>query len=376
MNSENLALCVALRHELHAHPELSGCETWTKWRLMDFLREHTSLKLFDHGYFFYALYQGKSAAPAIAFRADFDALPIEDEIDAPHRSQCSGVGHKCGHDGHSATLCALALEVEHTQPERSVVFLFQPAEETGEGAKSCLDVFKEQNISEFYAYHNYPSEPFKTVSLKKGTICLTSKGLSLFFKGKTAHASQPENGINPAYTIAKLIQKIEQIQSDDSLFDDFIRCTIVNVQVGEAAFGVAAGDGVLRLTIRAYHDHDLAKLERVIVEAAQEMSEQQGIAFHTEEQDYFPATVNDDGAVDKIWASCQAVGQPIKELPEFFRASEDFGYFLQNVRGAMLFIGNGENAPPLHTYNFDFPDDLIEVGVKTFMSLIQSEQVL
>lgn len=109
MNSENLALCVALRHELHAHPELSGCETWTKWRLMDFLREHTSLKLFDHGYFFYALYQGKSAAPAIAFRADFDALPIEDEIDAPHRSQCSGVGHKCGHDGHSATLCALGV---------------------------------------------------------------------------------------------------------------------------------------------------------------------------------------------------------------------------------------------------------------------------
>ncbi|ULJ62574.1 M20 metallopeptidase family protein [Wielerella bovis] len=376
MQAEHLNLCIALRRELHAHPELSGQETWTKQRLMDFLREHTSLQLIDHNHYFYAVYTGTSDAPAIAFRADFDALPIEDEIDAPHRSQYAGVGHKCGHDGHSATLCALALEVERVQPERSVIFLFQPAEETGQGAKSCLSVFDEQNISEFYAYHNYPSEPFKTVSLKKGTICLTSKGLSLYFKGKNAHASQPENGINPAYTIAKLIQKIEQIQSDETLFDNFIRCTIVHVEVGEAAFGVAAGDGVLRLTIRAYHDHDLAKLERLIVDAARELSEQQGIIFHTDEQDYFPATVNHDAAVEKIWQSCQTVGQPIKELPEFFRASEDFGYFLQCVTGAMLFLGNGENAPPLHTYNFDFPDELIEVGVKTFMSLIQSEHIL
>ena len=155
-----IPLATQLRHELHAHPELSGQEVWTKQRLMDFLRTHSGLELFDRGHYFYALYRGKSDAPAIAFRADFDALPIEDEIDAPYRSQCAGVAHKCGHDGHSATLCALALTVEAMQPERSVVFLFQPAEETGAGAKTCLGVFDEQDIGEFYAYHNYPSEPF------------------------------------------------------------------------------------------------------------------------------------------------------------------------------------------------------------------------
>ena len=77
-----IPLATQLRHELHAHPELSGQEVWTKQRLMDFLHEHSGLELFDRGHYFYALYRGKSNAPAIAFRADFDALPIEDEIDA------------------------------------------------------------------------------------------------------------------------------------------------------------------------------------------------------------------------------------------------------------------------------------------------------
>lgn len=369
-------LATQLRHELHAHPELSGQEVWTKQRLMDFLRDHSGLELFDREHYFYALYRGTSDAPAIAFRADFDALPIEDEIEAPYRSQCAGVAHKCGHDGHSATLCALALTVEAMQPERSAVFLFQPAEETGAGAKTCLGVFDEQDIGEFYAYHNYPSEPFKTVSLLAGTICLTSKGLSLFFDGKPAHASQPENGINPAYAIARLIGEIEQIQADESLFKGFIRCTIVNVQVGEAAFGVSAGDGVLRLTIRAYHERDLAKLEELIVAAAGDLCAARGIGLRTESCDHFPATVNDERAVAKVWAACERAGVPIKQLPVPFRASEDFGWFLKRVAGAMLFIGTGEDADPLHTVHYDFPDDLIAVGVRTFWALVESDRVL
>lgn len=368
MLQEHYELCQSLRHELHQHPELSGQEVWTKARLIRFLQEHTGVEIVDKGDYFYAIYHGKK--PAIAFRADYDALPIDDKIPTDYRSQFDGLGHKCGHDGHSATLCGLVLEVERIRPEREVIFLFQPAEETGEGAKICQSVFNEQDISEFYAYHNYPTEPYKMVSVMPGTICLTSKGLSLYFEGKTSHASQPEAGINPAYTIAKVIAEIERITNDTSLFEKFVRCTIVEVSVGEKAFGVSAGKGVLRLTIRAYEESELALLEQMIVEHANKLSIAAGIKFHYDEQDYFPATVNHQVAVDKLWQACEKINQPIRALPEFFRSSEDYGYYIQKVPGAMFFIGDGEDYPKLHTIEFDFPDELIKVGVDVFSALI------
>lgn len=370
MLKEHVANCIALRHELHAHPELSLHETWTKARLMQFLQTYTSLEIHDEGPYFYAVYRG-NRADAIAFRADFDALPIEDAINQPYRSQFEGVGHKCGHDGHSATLCGLALEVERLKPNRTVVFLFQPAEETGEGALLCQSVFEKENITEFYAYHNYPGEPFKTVSIRSHTMCLTSKGLSLYFEGKRSHASQPEAGINPSFAIAKMIQKIESISTRPSLFDGFVCCTIVHVAIGEEAFGISAGEGVLRVTIRSEFSNDLEKLQSILIDTAQELAHKDNVHFRFDEQDYFPVTTNDENCVQKVWKACQQINQPIKELIEPFRASEDFGYFVQKVPGAMIFMGDGENYPPLHTIEFDFPDELLEAMVHVFYQLIE-----
>lgn len=114
MKKENLEKILTLRHDLHRHPELSMEESWTRGHLMDFLREHTrNLEIVDQGRWFYALYRAPSPRGTIAFRADFDALPIEeDRPDLPYASTVPGVAHKCGHDGHAATLAGLALEVD------------------------------------------------------------------------------------------------------------------------------------------------------------------------------------------------------------------------------------------------------------------------
>jgi metal-dependent amidase/aminoacylase/carboxypeptidase family protein len=192
MKKENLQKAIALRRELHRHPELSGGEEWTREHLKEFLRRNTSLRIVDKGRWFYAWYDpadredgrgdrrddgcedysdegsGHGTPPTkkqpgprsgIAFRADFDALPIQDDIDADYKSVNEGIGHKCGHDGHAATLAALALEVDADGAERDVFFLFQHAEETGEGAKECLEIFREHGIGEIYAYHNMPGIP-------------------------------------------------------------------------------------------------------------------------------------------------------------------------------------------------------------------------
>lgn len=205
MDPKNYELAVALRHALHRHPERSNHETWTKAYLIDFLDKHTSLEIVDRGAWFYAKYSAAPGAHKIAFRADFDALPIDETISLPYGSEIPGVSHKCGHDGHSATLAAFALEVDQRGAENTIYFIFQHAEETGDGAKECAVLVTEEGIEEVYGYHNQPGYPVGEVIVNDGSFQCASKEMSLFFEGEPAHASDPDVGRNPALAIARLI---------------------------------------------------------------------------------------------------------------------------------------------------------------------------
>ena len=153
MKTENLNLIKNLRHELHAHPELSINERETKRRLMNFIEENTRLAVVDCGKWFYAS-RYVEGTKGIAFRADMDALPMDEFINLPYGSQNPGVAHKCGHDGHCAALCGLALELDKIELTRSVYLIFQHAEETGQGARECAGFLRERSISSIYAFHN------------------------------------------------------------------------------------------------------------------------------------------------------------------------------------------------------------------------------
>ena len=163
MDKDILKTAVVLRHRLHRCAELSGQEKQTKATLIDFLRTHTSLELHDMGAWFYAVYKAPlnvrtESAPTrrIAFRADFDALPIEDDPALPYASENRGVAHKCGHDGHSAALCALAAEIDRHGCRSDILFLFQHAEETGCGAPVCQKMITDEKPDIIFGWHNMP----------------------------------------------------------------------------------------------------------------------------------------------------------------------------------------------------------------------------
>jgi len=208
MKKENLELAIKLRHELHQNPEPSNYEVWTKKRLMDFLKEHTSLEIVDRGLWFYAIYHAGEDKPNIAYRADFDAIPMDEGIELPYGSRNPGVSHKCGHDGHSASLAAFALEIDQEGADKNIYFLFQHAEETGDGAFQAKVFIKENNIEEIFAFHNTSGTPLRSVNVIEGTSNFASRGMTIKMVGKPTHASQPELGINPSYAIAKIINSI------------------------------------------------------------------------------------------------------------------------------------------------------------------------
>ncbi|CAM2782540.1 M20 metallopeptidase family protein [Salinicoccus roseus] len=366
MDINNFERARELRHELHANPELSNEETWTKQHLMDFLKRHTSLEIINRGTWFYAAYRSGADGLSIAFRADFDALPMDETIDVPWASKFPGKAHKCGHDGHSATLAAFALEIDQKGCSNNIFFLFQPAEETGEGAKQCLPLLKDEDIDRMYGYHNMSGMPYQSINIKDGNLQCASTGMTIRMTGKPAHASTPEDGINPSYSIARLINEIPKLaEASRSL----LLATIVNVDIGTRDFGMAAYEGELSLTIRALHEKELEVLKADIITIAHEEAMNRGMKVSFEYSDEFPETVNDSAMADEVrWAAGEC-GLEVNELQEAIRGSEDFGHYAKEVPAAYFYIGNGENHPPLHTSEYDFIDEHIKTGCNMFEML-------
>lgn len=368
MEKKNFELAVGLRHELHAHPEISNHEVWTKQHLINFLQTHTSLEIVDKGLWFYAIYRSKVGRKNIAFRADFDALPMEERIELPYGSQFPGVSHKCGHDGHAASLCGLALEIDQKGCDNNIFFLFQHAEETGDGAIQCVPFIKEQQIDEIFAWHNISGLTHNAVHVIDGTAQCASKGMTIHMEGAPSHASEPEKGINPAYAITRVIDSIPTF-TDTTANKGMVLCSIVHVEIGEKAFGLNASNGVLRLTIRALYEEELDRLQKNLEDIARAEAEKYGIRVSFEYQDEFPETVNHKLSSDKVRQVCKEKGIPLVELSEAFRPSDDFGHLLKLTKGAYCYIGNGEEYPHLHSYEYDFRDELIETAVEVFKGL-------
>jgi len=134
----------------------------------------------------------------LLFRADFDALPIQELCELPYASKVPGVAHKCGHDGHSAALAGLALEVARTGADRDVYFIFQHAEEIGAGGEEAAGLIEEKQISSVYAYHNISGYPEKKhcSARRRFPMCIPRLNSSIY-REKNSHASQPEMGKKP-----------------------------------------------------------------------------------------------------------------------------------------------------------------------------------
>lgn len=350
---------IALRRELHKNAELSGQERKTVRILSEFLKNNSDCEIYPMDGWFYAIKRGGERK--IAFRADMDALPIPESEDCPYGSVNPGVSHRCGHDGHSAALAAFACEC---RCENTAYFIFQPAEETGEGARKCAGLLREEGIGEIYGFHNLPGFEKNRVLYKYGTFACASMGLELCFKGRNSHAAYPENGVNPAFAIAKILLALDGLRQG---FTAMTLITVIGVDIGGDAYGTGAGDGVIRLTVRGELEVELETLKERIIALCREKSVDMEFSYKI--HDPFPETRNHDRCVDKIKNLCE----DSVELAYPMRWSEDFGYYLKEVTGAFFGIGSGRDCSQLHTGGYDFPDELIETAVATFQKLASSD---
>ncbi len=340
---------------LHSIPEPSGHEFKTKAAIKKFLTENTSLELFDlegDTCGFYASHREANAESSIAFRADFDALPHPN----------GGYAHLCGHDGHAAALCALALELENKSFGKNIYLIFQPAEETGQGAAQCAEILEKENITEIYGAHNLPGLEKGRIFTRREVFACASQGLIIKLGGSVAHAAYPELGNSPAPALSELLSLAvaPPLKSRGMTL-----CTVIAVKLGEENFGISPADAALCLTLRAEFGSDLDSLKALITDRARAVAEKYSLTLSLEARDVFPSTENDPELADRLIERCDA-----RLLEKPMRWSEDFGEYLKHCRGAFFGVGAGEECPPLHAHDYSYPIELIEPTANAFLKLI------
>lgn len=376
ISSQERSKLLQLRHQLHQNPELSGQEYQTAQIISQTLRALKPDQIWENigqtG--IVALFDSGHTGPMLLFRAELDALPIQEINDFPYRSINPGISHKCGHDGHSTILIGLAQELAQQRPVKgAVLLLFQPAEETGAGAKAMLEDPSWKNIPKpdlVFALHNLPGSPLGNIILKDGAISASVRSMIIKLQGKTAHAAEPENGHNPALPIAKMLQHFDQLSNNELDRSDFCVITPVHIKVGEKAYGVAAGYGEIHLTIRTWTETQMQVLIRQLKEIIEREVQGQSLQFEIDWTDIFVGNSNDSQAAELVRLAAKQLNYQVEEKIHPLKWGEDFGYFTQRFPGAFMGLGAGENCPALHNPDYDFPDELLDYGVQLFIAII------
>lgn len=363
-----------LRRELHKNPELSGREKNTSERIKNFINkfnpDETVTDIAGNGIAF--IFKGKGKGKTVLFRSELDALPISEQNNFEYRSLVENAAHKCGHDGHMAILSGLASVFENNKPEKGkIIFFFQPAEETGEGAKLVLENKKFSSFKPDYVFalHNLPGFPSNSVIVKSGIFASASKGMIVKLLGKTSHASEPERGISPIPAAASIMQKLPLIPDNIPNKKNFSLITIIHVGVGNVAFGTAPGEGKIMATLRAFENDDLDTLTDMSENLIKEEAEKYGLKYSIGWTEEFPSSINNHECVAVVKKCAKKLNLNIVEIKEPFKWSEDFGHFLNKYKGAIFGIGAGREHPDLHNPDYDFPDNIIKPSIELFYSI-------
>ncbi len=369
---------IETRHYLHQHPEVSGKEEKTAEFIITQLQK-LGVQTIHHSFSNTAILaeiKGQKPGKTLLFRCELDALPIQEtNTNLSYKSIYKGVGHKCGHDGHMTILLGLAQKLlQKPILKGNVLLLFQPAEEDGRGAKGILNSKKltEFNIDYIFALHNVPGYPLGSIVCKPGSFTPSVESLDVNLFGKTSHAGMPWRGINPATTMAKLINYYQDLHQPDSQKENYFLATPIQIEMGEQAYGTSAGQGRISYTFRAY-DHALfvTQKKEIIEHTTQLIQETKDLRYKLVWKEGFEANINNPQAYHFIKEAAKTQNYPFIEKEIGFSWGEDFGRFTQHYPGAMFGLGAGKNHPDLHNPDYDFPDELIDKGIAMFYEIAQ-----
>jgi len=364
---------VALRRDLHAHPELGFQEQRTSDIVANFLQQlgievHRGIgKTGVVG----ILRKGISER-MIGLRADMDALPMQDQSGTDWQSRAEQVSHACGHDGHTVMLLGAAEKLARDVSfDGSVCFIFQPAEEGLAGAKAMIDdgLFSRFPCEAVYAIHNWPELPLGQVETRPGAIMAAADRFDIRVLGGGGHAAQPHLTHDTLLAASELVVQLNTLVSRALDPCETALLTVTRMQ-GGFSHNMIPAEANITGTVRTFSPAAQDTIEARLRQMTKHITAAHGLQAEVNYQRYYPATINSAPEAHFCLEALTQAGIRAEVAPRPALTSEDFAFMLQARPGAYLWLGSAP-CKPLHHAAYDFNDALIPHGVNVFVTLIR-----
>jgi hippurate hydrolase len=373
---------VALRHQIHAHPELAFEEHVTS--------DLVAARLAEWGY---AVHRGLAGTGVVGtlqlgngtrrlgLRADMDALPIQEATGLPYASKIAGKMHACGHDGHTSILLAAARVIAQEKAfDGTLHLIFQPAEEGLGGGRRMVQegLFEQFPCDAVFALHNMPGFPVGKFGFKEGPFMASSDSVVVTVNGRGGHGSAPHLSADPVVAAAHIIVALQTIVSRNVDPREMAVVSVGAIHGGDAP-NVIPGSVQMRLTVRAYRPEIRAMLRERITQLVQSQAATLGVSAEVDYHWRYPALVND---VESTRFARQVAADWLGEeglLPELapLTGSEDFSFMLEQCPGSYLIVGNGEGEHHatggcmVHNPGYDFNDAILPIAASYWVQLVR-----
>ncbi len=372
-----------LRHRLHAIPELSDQEHQTAALIREELQRMGLA--FTQGVpgapTATIAIVGDPAKPCIAFRADIDALPIEEKTGLEYASRHPGRMHACGHDGHTAILlgCAFILKDWAEDLPVCVKLIWQPAEEEGGGAlrlvkAGLLDGRLGPPVDAIFGLHGWPALPLGAVSTRPGPLMASTDRFAATFVGRRCHGAFPHLGRDPIVAACEAVVNLQQCVSRD-LDPTELGLVTVGVVQGGVAVNIIPETACISGTVRTLTHPARHMLRESIQRRCAGIAAAQGCRLQLDWTEGYPPLINDPAMAGYVAATARAALGADRFIPADrpSMGGEDFAYYLASTAGCFFQLGicgaGQESSRSLHTDDFDFPDAALAVGMRMFLSL-------
>ena len=371
---------IAVRRDIHRHPEMG----YKEYRTSDLVAS----QLADWGYEVTRGLGGTgvvgqlrrgTGTRAIGIRADMDALPIDENTGLPYASCNAGIMHACGHDGHTAMLLAAARHIAREgRFSGTVNLIFQPAEEGLAGARQMMDdgLFSKFPCNAVFAMHNMPGHPAGHLVLRDGPAMASSDNVTITIEGTGGHGAVPHRAADPIVAGAAIVTALQSIVSRNVDPQQMAIITVGAFQAG-AANNVIPQSATLRLSVRALDKEVRALLQQRITELVNAQAQSFGVQARIDYKTGYPVLVNHLAETDFARAVAEELvgADRVVRQGRALTGSEDFAFFLEEVPGSYLLIGNGDGsgdghgACMVHNPGYDFNDHNVAIG-SAFWSLL------
>jgi amidohydrolase len=363
------------RRALHQIPETALEEFKTKEYLKNYLISIglEPQEIVETGLFVYI--EGKDKENCIAFRSDIDALNIKEETGAEFESKHVGKMHACGHDGHMTTLLAFAKYLTTIQPlDKSVLLIFQPAEESPGRAKDIVEtgLLKKYNVKAIYGMHLFPELPEGTVASKEGPFFAQAALMTTTITGKSGHGAMPHKTIDPLMAFTKIVDGYQTIVSRNlSPFDPGV--VTIGKFCGGSAQNIIADTVNFWGTIRTFKEENTEFIIERIKEIHRGIELSYRVKIDEKIDIVYPPVVNDKELYKKFVETMKNMNYVEHEA---LTISEDFAYYQKEVPGIFMLLGTRSEEKgfihPLHSCHFNFDEKVLLKGVEAFARILES----